>query len=244
MSASLREGHRAGQEVGAGTAKPGGTTAVSMGIENGRVGTPKVSGSERCPTEGAERPEWGSGPAARSSRQSLGRCWRSAVHSVRQGTDRFGEFLLPTHAVAVASDVDEVARVERRSGRPAARTVRQGIEHPPETFPLVMLLVRYPPFLELSGAGCVFSVPSLPRYSPMAFRDDLALSEGCPSPSVNAPDFHPDRGTNRSTGCPVLDFLRGRRPPVPRNLVRCKTTGCRSCGLKQERRATGQSASR
>ena len=26
---------------------------------------PKVSGSERCPAEGAERPEWGSGPGAR-----------------------------------------------------------------------------------------------------------------------------------------------------------------------------------
>ena len=71
---------------------------------------PKVSGSERCPTEGADRPEWGSGPGVRSSWQSLGRCWRSAVHSVRKGMDRFGEFLVPTHAVAVASDVDDVAR--------------------------------------------------------------------------------------------------------------------------------------
>ena len=26
---------------------------------------PKVAGSERCPTEGAERPEWGSGPGSR-----------------------------------------------------------------------------------------------------------------------------------------------------------------------------------
>ena len=88
-----------------------------MGIENGRVGTPKVSRSERYPTEGAERPEWGSGPAARSSWQSLGRCWRSAVHSVRKGRDPFGEFLVPTHALAVASDVDNVARVEQAVGQ-------------------------------------------------------------------------------------------------------------------------------
>ncbi len=90
-----REGHRAGQEVGAGTAKPGGTTAVSMGIENVR----------------------GSGPGVRSSWQSLGRCWRSTVHSVRKGMDRFGEFLVPTHAVTVAWDVDDVARVEQVVGQ-------------------------------------------------------------------------------------------------------------------------------
>ena len=74
-----------------------------MGIENGRVlGTESVRGS---------------GSAARSSWQSLGRCWRSAVHSVCKGMDRFGEFLLPTHAVAVASDVDDVARVEQAVGQ-------------------------------------------------------------------------------------------------------------------------------
>ena len=76
---------------------------MSMGIENGRVsGTESVRGS---------------GPAARSSWQSLGRCWRSAIHSGRKWTDRFGESLLPTHAVAVASDVDDVARVERAGGQ-------------------------------------------------------------------------------------------------------------------------------
>ena len=90
-----REGHRAGQEVGAGTAKPGGTTAVSMGAEDVR----------------------GSGPGVRSSWQSLGRCWRSAVHSVRKEMDRFGEFLVPTHAVAVASDVDDVPPVEQAVGQ-------------------------------------------------------------------------------------------------------------------------------
>ena len=76
---------------------------MSMGIENGRV-------------LGAESVR-GSGPGVRSSWQSLGRCRRSAVHSVRKGMDRFGEFLLPTHAVAVASDTDDLARVERAVGQ-------------------------------------------------------------------------------------------------------------------------------
>ena len=53
-----------------------------------------------------------------------------------------------------------------RSGSSAARTVRQGTKHPPEMFPSVMPLVRNPPFLEPSGAGCVFSVPGLPQYPP------------------------------------------------------------------------------
>ena len=73
----------------------------------------KVSGAERCPAEGAERPEWGSGPGARSSWQSLCGCRRSPVCSVRTGRDHFGEFRVPTHAVAVASDVDDVAPVEQ-----------------------------------------------------------------------------------------------------------------------------------
>ena len=92
---SLREGHRAGHEVGAGKAKPGGTTAVSIGTESVR----------------------GCGPGVRLPWQSLGRCWGSAVHSVRKGMDRFGDFLLPTHAVAVASDVDDVAPVEQAVGQ-------------------------------------------------------------------------------------------------------------------------------
>ena len=76
---------------------------LSMGSENGRdLGTENVKGS---------------GPGVRSSWQSFGRCWRSAVHSVRQGRDRFGEFLVPMHAVAVASDVDDVARVEQAVGQ-------------------------------------------------------------------------------------------------------------------------------
>ena len=74
-----------------------------MGIENGRV-------------LGAKSAR-GSGPGVRSSWQSLGRCWRSAVHSIRKGMDRFGEFFVPMHAVAVASDVDDLARVEQAVGQ-------------------------------------------------------------------------------------------------------------------------------
>ena len=51
---------------------------------------------------------------------------------------------------------------------------------------------------------------------------------------MGALDFHPDRGKNEAAGCPVLDFLRVRRPPVPRNVGRCKTSGCRSSGLKRK----------
>ena len=44
-----------------------------------------------------------------------------AVYWVREGMDHFGEFRVATHAVAVASDVDDVAlveqAVEQRCGR-------------------------------------------------------------------------------------------------------------------------------
>ena len=61
----------------------------------------------------APRRERSSGPGARSSWQSLCGCRRSPVCSVRKGMDHFGEFRVPTHAVAVASDVDDVAPVEQ-----------------------------------------------------------------------------------------------------------------------------------
>ena len=56
-------------------------------------------------------------------------------------------------------------------------------------------------------------------------------------------EYQRDRDKNEAIGCPVLTFLGVRRPVVPRNFIRCLTSGYRSCGLKQERRATLQSAS-
>ena len=93
-----------------------GQQQLSMGIENGRV-------------LGAESVR-GSGPGVRSPWQSLGRCRRSAVHSVGQGMDRFGEFRVATHAVAVASDVDDVAPVEQAVGQLGGQD-REAKDQPP-----------------------------------------------------------------------------------------------------------------
>ena len=100
-------------------------------------------------------------------------------------------------------------RWSRRSGSSAARTVRQAIKHPPETFRLVRLLVRHPPFLELSGAGCVFSVPGLPQYPPRRSWAISALSEAAVVAARGRFGFSPRSGEKRGRRMPCTGLPRG-----------------------------------
>ena len=96
-----------------------------------------------------------------------------------------------------------------RSGSSAARTVRQAIKHPPETFRLVRLLVRHPPFLELSGAGCVFSVPGLPHYPPRRSWAISALSEAAVVAACGRFGFSPRSGEKQVRRMPCTGLPRG-----------------------------------
>ena len=100
--------------------EPARKPALGQRNQAGQQQSTAVNGHRKWQGLGRRRVR-GSGPAVRSSWQSLGRCSRSAVYWVGQGMNRFGEFLVPTHAVAVASDVDDVAwvgqAVEQRGGQ-------------------------------------------------------------------------------------------------------------------------------
>ncbi len=114
----------------------------------------KVSGSA-LPAEGAERPEWDRGPEVRTSWQSLCRYKRYPVCSVRRGMYRFGEFRVATQAVALASDVENVAPVE------------QAVDAAPEG------TKRFA--YQIAGARCVL-YPSIRSAHPRASLRLLVLS--------------------------------------------------------------------
>ena len=210
-------------EVALTTVIPGGKAIRPA--KRSAAGQRNQAGQQQCQwaskTAGFRAPKV-SGPGVRSSRQSLGRCRRSAIHSGRKGRDRFGEFLLPTHAVAVATDVDDVARVEQAVGQLGGQdreardqnTLRRRFRWSCSSSDTLHSL-SFPGQAAFSRS---LAYPITPQGVPGRFRLSQRPQSSLP---VGALDFHPGRGKNKSAGCPALDFPGGRRPPVPRNLVRC-----------------------